>query len=144
MALTTALELLGNANARISRLRWERVTEDLNKSLQPPLAKKDEIFSDCAPTLLGPDFAKRNKQHVEQMKSLRATIAPPLQDSLLERTPTNKKNSLNQELNISSIQCQCMISNLGRGPHNRGIWSCRKRDRCVLELVKGCHVLEPL
>ena len=49
MAVTTALELLGNANDRISRLRWEKVTEDLNKSLQP-LAKKDEIFSDCVLT----------------------------------------------------------------------------------------------
>ena len=48
MAVTTALELLGNANDRISHLRWERVTEDLNKSLQP-LAKKDEISSLTVP-----------------------------------------------------------------------------------------------
>ena len=74
MAITAALELLGNTNDRISHQRRERVTEDLNKPLQP-LAKKDEIFSDSAPTLLGTNFAKRNKQHVEQMKSLRSTIA---------------------------------------------------------------------
>ena len=35
-AATNALELIGNANARMSRLRHEKLSGTLNKSLQPP------------------------------------------------------------------------------------------------------------
>ena len=51
-ATKTAVELAGNANARISRLRREKVCQDLNKALIP-LAKEDENFDEDPPSLFG-------------------------------------------------------------------------------------------
>ena len=67
-AAGTALELLGNANSQ--NFTREKVTQDLNKALQP-LAKQDELFASCAPALFGPEFAKKSKEHVEQVKAMR-------------------------------------------------------------------------
>ena len=70
-AIKAALMLLGNSNARISRLRRQKVLTEFNKSLQP-LADKDEEFTNAAPDLFGPEFAKRAKDHLDQVKSLRS------------------------------------------------------------------------
>ena len=72
-ATTTAVELLGNASARISRLRREKVCNHLNKSLQP-IAKRDELFKKAAPDLFGAEFAKTSKDHVDQLKAIMATV----------------------------------------------------------------------
>ena len=71
-ATKTAVELSGNANARISRLRREKVCQDLNKSLIP-LAKEDQNFDNAPPALFGAEFAKNAKDHVDQVKALRST-----------------------------------------------------------------------
>ena len=63
------MELSGNANARISRLRREKVCQDLNKALIP-LAKDDENFDNAPPALFGTEFAKKAKDHVDQVKAL--------------------------------------------------------------------------
>ena len=51
-AAKTAVELSSNANPRISRLRMEKVCQDLNKALIP-LAKDDENFDNAPPALFG-------------------------------------------------------------------------------------------
>jgi len=56
-AAGTAAELVGNASARISRLRREKVTGDLNKALLP-VAKEDSNFKEAPPSLFGTEFAK--------------------------------------------------------------------------------------
>ena len=52
-AISTTVELIGNANARISHLRQEKVTLGLNKTLLP-LCQDDENFKSAAPSLFGP------------------------------------------------------------------------------------------
>ena len=75
-AARAALMLVGNANARMSRQRRQRVLAEFNKSLQP-MADKDEEFSSATPYLFGPDFAKRAKEHMDQVKSLQAARKDP-------------------------------------------------------------------
>ena len=72
-AATNALELIGNANARMSRLRCEKLSGTLNKSLQP-LVLRDELFEDAAPNLFGATFAKASKDHIDQVKSMQAVV----------------------------------------------------------------------
>ena len=72
-ALTASVQLLGNAGAHISRLRREKVVSALNKSLMP-LIKDDAPYADAAPELFGPDFAKRSKEFLEQVKTIRSSL----------------------------------------------------------------------
>ena len=70
-ASSTAVELIGNANAQISRLRREKIVQSVNKSLLP-LVKEDTSFKEASPYLFGDDFAKRQKDFSDQIKALRA------------------------------------------------------------------------
>ena len=72
-ASITAVELIGNANAKISRLRREKLVSSINKSLVP-LVKEDSDFSEVAPNLFGPEFSKRAKDFVDQVKTLRSSF----------------------------------------------------------------------
>lgn len=72
-ASLAAVELLGNANARISRLRREKVVTDVNKALLP-IALEDDNFRDAPPYLFGNEFAKRSKDYVEQVQAMRSTL----------------------------------------------------------------------
>lgn len=74
-ATLTATELIGNASAHISRLRREKLVSSINKSLLP-LAQEDGAFLEVAPNLFGPDFSKRAKDHLDQVKSLKAATLP--------------------------------------------------------------------
>ena len=67
-----AIELIGNANAKISHLRRSKVITQLNKSLLP-LIEEDSNFDGVAPSLFGPEFARKSKEHVEQVKALRSS-----------------------------------------------------------------------
>ena len=73
-ASITAVELIGNANAKISRLRREKLVSSINKSLVP-LVKEDSDFAEVAPNLFGPEFSKRAKDFVDQVKTLRSLFA---------------------------------------------------------------------
>ena len=70
-AARAAIELIGNANAKISHLRWTKVISQLNKSLLP-LVEEDSHFGEVAPSLFGPEFACRSKEHVEQVKAMKS------------------------------------------------------------------------
>ena len=69
-AASSAVELIGNANARISRLSREKLVSSINKSL----VKEDTDFMGIAPNFFGPEFSKRAKEFLDQVKSLRATV----------------------------------------------------------------------
>jgi hypothetical protein len=74
-ASLAATKLIGNANARISRLRREKLVASMNKNLTP-LVKEDGDFTGTVRDLFGADFIKRAK---DQVKSLKATAwrGPP-------------------------------------------------------------------
>ena len=77
-ATLTAVAILGNANTRISRLRREKVINDLNKSLTP-LVKEDHHFREAPPNLFGPDFVKRSKEFMDQLQAMRPRKKPSKQ-----------------------------------------------------------------
>lgn len=74
-ATLTATELIGNASAQISHLRREKLMQSINKNLLP-LVKEDGAFLEAPPNLFGPDFSKRAKDHLDQVKSLKAATLP--------------------------------------------------------------------
>ena len=71
-AAVMAVQLLGNASAQISHGRRTKVLTHLNKSLLP-LLKEDDNFKDVAPSLFGPEFARKSKELIDQIKAIRST-----------------------------------------------------------------------
>ena len=71
-AVKAAIELIGNADARISHLRRTKIISQMNKSLLP-LTEDDDNFTDAPPTLFGPEFARKSKELVDQMKAMRSS-----------------------------------------------------------------------
>ncbi len=59
-AINTTIRLLGNADARISRLRREKIIGSINKSLIL-LVQDENSYAEAAPELFGSGFAKRQK-----------------------------------------------------------------------------------
>ena len=60
-ASSTAVELLGNANAQISRLRRDKLVSSINKNFVP-LEQEDSEFAAASPNLFGLAFSKRAKE----------------------------------------------------------------------------------
>jgi hypothetical protein len=90
-AALTAVELIGNANGQILRFRREKLVMALNKDLAP-LSKDDANFMDVSPDLFGPDFSKRAKEHLDQVRSLKAaTNRQPWQHGDRHRRPFSQK-----------------------------------------------------
>ena len=88
-SVTSAVALIGNATAKISHLRKEKVTSDLNKALLP-IILEDEKFTKAPPALFGTEFAKTAKEHVDQVKALRSTLGAreaPKANRLFGRPP---------------------------------------------------------
>ena len=71
-AAVTAVQLLGNASAQITHGRRTKVLTHLNKSLLP-LLEEDDNFKDVAPSLFGPEFARKSKELIDQVKAIRST-----------------------------------------------------------------------
>ena len=63
-----AVQLIGNVSARLSHLWGEKVTKHINEALMP-IVQQEENFKDAPPQLFGPDFAKKGKEHMDQMKA---------------------------------------------------------------------------
>ena len=69
-AAKAAIELVGNANARINHMRRTKIITQMNKALLP-LTEEDDNFIDAAPSLFGPAFAQKSKELVDQVKAMR-------------------------------------------------------------------------
>lgn len=71
-ATKAALQLVGNASAKLSHLRRKRVVAHLSPALLP-LVEEESNFKEAPPALFGTEFAKKSKDHVDQMKAMRST-----------------------------------------------------------------------
>lgn len=88
-AVVAATELVGNASAKITHLRREKVTTDLNKALLP-VAKEAANFKSAPPSLFGTEFAKKAKDHIDQVKAMRATLPTKPDRSLFRGGPPRR------------------------------------------------------
>ena len=86
IAVKTTVQLIGNSNAQLSRLRREKVTCIINKGLLP-LVKEEDNFKEAAPLLFGPDFAKKSKEYIEQVKAMRSSIVRPERPQFFRNGP---------------------------------------------------------
>ena len=83
LAAKAAVQLVGNANAKMSHLRRKKVVSGLNSALMP-LVEEDKNFTKAPPSLFGTEFAQKSKDHVDQVKAIRAI--PKLQRSQQRET----------------------------------------------------------
>ena len=68
IAVKIAVQLIGNTNPQIYHHCME-VTSSFKKGLQ-----EDENFKETVPLLFGPDFAKKSKEYIDQVKTMRSAI----------------------------------------------------------------------
>ena len=87
-----AAQLIGNANAQVSHLRREKLVSAINTNLTP-LVKEDVEFAEAAPNLFGPDFSKRAKDYLDQVKTLRSTLPSRHQGDQFKRPLFQKGHS---------------------------------------------------
>ena len=71
-ATKAATQLIGNASAQISHTRRSKVLTHLNKSLLP-LLEEDTNFEDVAPSLFRPEFVRKSKDLMDQVRAIRST-----------------------------------------------------------------------
>ena len=93
-AAVTAVQLLGNASAQITHGRRTKVLTHLNKSLLP-LLEEDGNFEDVAPSLFGPEFARKSKELVDQVKAIRSTTQKDGK-SFFRQGPPKSRGGYNQ------------------------------------------------
>ena len=94
-ASITAVSLIGNASSHLSHLRREKVVTSVNKALLP-LVKEDDHFAGASPNLFGPDFAKRSKEFLDQVKALRSSL--PVRTQSEYRKPFFRKGLLSRRV----------------------------------------------
>ena len=87
-ALTAAVQLIGNASANISHLRRQKVVKAVNENLTP-LVEEESVFRDAPPLLCGKEFTRRAKEHVDEIKAMRSSLAkkPAQQKPFFRGTP---------------------------------------------------------
>ena len=68
-AAKAAIELVGNANARINHLRRTKIISQMNKALLPLT-----LLMLPPPALFGPAFAQKSKELVDQVKAMRSHL----------------------------------------------------------------------
>ena len=93
-AAVTAVQLLGNASAQITHGRRTKVLTHLNKSLLP-LLEEDDNFKDVAPSLFGPEFARKSKELIDQVKAIRSTTQKDGK-SFFRQGPPKSRGGYNQ------------------------------------------------
>ena len=74
-ALITASMLIGNANAKLTHLRREKLISAINDNLSPLINFHESQFTDVAPYLFGSDFVKQAKEYLGQVGALKSTIS---------------------------------------------------------------------
>ena len=93
-AAVTAVQLLGNASAQITHGQRTKVLTHLNKSLLP-LLEEDDNFKDVAPSLFGPEFARKSKELIDQVKAIRSTTQKDGK-SFFRQGPPKSRGGYNQ------------------------------------------------
>ena len=77
-------------------LRRSKIISQLNKSFIP-LIKEDSNFEDVAPSLFGPEFAHKSKEHVEEVNALRSSAgATGLEQPFFRQGPLQPGGTLLQ------------------------------------------------
>ena len=87
-AARTAIELVGNSNARINHLRRTKIISQMNKALLP-LSEEDQNFVDAAPSLFGAACAQKSKELVDQVKAMRSHL--PGHKEFFQSVPPNNR-----------------------------------------------------
>ena len=85
-ALITASMLIGNANAKLTRLRREKLISAINDNLTP-LVQDESQFTDVAPYLFGSDFVKQAKEYLDQVGALKSTLTNIEHEEPYDRRP---------------------------------------------------------
>lgn len=73
--VTDALQLLGNANSQISRLRRKRILKSCNPDFAN-LADRADLFTQAAPHLFGDGFEAKMKERAEAVRVLQKSSKP--------------------------------------------------------------------
>ena len=74
-AVSDALQLLGNANSQISRLRRKRILKSCNPDIAN-LADRADLFTQAAPHLFGDGFEAKMKERAEAVRVLQKSSKP--------------------------------------------------------------------
>uniref|UniRef100_A0A1X7TUN6 Uncharacterized protein n=1 Tax=Amphimedon queenslandica TaxID=400682 RepID=A0A1X7TUN6_AMPQE len=85
-ALTTAIQLLGNASAQVSRLRRRKILKAINPEIQD-LAEED-IFTNAALYLFGKDYEPKMKNRAVSLKILSSSKPPQNKQFFRSSRPT--------------------------------------------------------
>ncbi|XP_064395485.1 uncharacterized protein LOC135342623 [Halichondria panicea] len=117
-AVKTALGLLGNALANLSKERRKLVVKDLNKDASS-LAEDDEILTEAAPMLFGEGFEQKLKNHVEAVRCLRksSTNSGGSSSQFFSREPSPRELPTwgRPEQKVSKLQRRQKIPTLPEG-----------------------------
>ena len=111
-ATITAIELISNANARISCLRKKRIVTCINKVLLP-LVRDDEHFTEAAPHLFESDFVRHSKEFVDQVKAIRSTLPSKTKESAKKpflRAALEEGNAQIQGQRLQQLQVPGLIT----------------------------------
>ena len=97
-AAKAATQLIGNASAQISHARKSKVLTHLNKSLLP-LLEEDTNFENVAPSLFDPEFARKSKDLVDQVRAItcRSTTQKDLRQFFRQVPPRGGLQSMPRE-----------------------------------------------
>ena len=99
-AAKAALRFLGNASAHIAQERRRRVLKELNRDLEGLAEDEDGEFAEAAPLLFGDGFAKKSKEHIENVRALRKTTSkPPRGQFFRESRPYNSRGGGSNQRN---------------------------------------------
>lgn len=71
-ATKAAMQLIGNASAKMAHLRCKKIVANINQALM--LVVDDDTNFKTAPPLFGTEFAKISKDHIDQVKAMRSTL----------------------------------------------------------------------
>ena len=78
--------LIGNANAKLTRLRREKLISAINDNLTP-LIQDESQFTDFAPYLFGSDFVKQAKEYLDQVGALKSTLTDREHEEPYDKRP---------------------------------------------------------
>ena len=85
-AAKTALRFLGYASAHVAQNRRRKVLKELNRDLEG-LTEDDKEFAEAAPNLFGDGFARKCKEHIENVRALHKTTGKLLRGQFFSREP---------------------------------------------------------